>query len=276
MARQSRPDNSAWPAVAVCAVLVLGAVALLTLYSHGSIQMISAPNATGNHTITISAQGFASGQPNQTLLYLRINGTGSTTQNAVANLSASTALLNKTLSSYIGGNLSNIMTTSYYVDVRCNNIYYPYSGSGGAAIYPYGYKCNSTATYEAVESLQVTLPNQANAGAALNSVSAIPNVYVESVQDQFSNAQVASLRPLALASAMANATAQARATLGNGYTVSAENISVNSFNYRVFPLYASGTAVGGSSPGAAPQPIIFPGTSQVTESITVIFSYSKQ
>lgn len=266
-------EHSAWPLVTIIAVLLLGTVTLLALFTPRTQQQVAPLTSTVSPTITVSATGSAKAQPAQAVVYLSVNGTGSTTQNAVENLSATTSVLNATLYGYVNKNLSNIDTSSYNVEVLCNGSVYTVQPGAQPAIYPYRYGCslNSTVVYEAVEQLTVTLPNADNASSLVGAVSGINNVYVNEVDAQLSQAQVATLRPLALSDAMANATAQAQATLGSGYNISIVNITVNSYNFYPYPIYAAGAV----SSGAAKQPIIYPGTSALTESVSVIFAYHK-
>ncbi len=261
-------EGNAWPLVTLIAVLLLGAVAIVSIThsnSYGSTAPPQGNTTTTNHAITVTATGYARGQPSQAQMYINVNGTGSTTQNAVANLSSTMGNLNNTIYAYVGDNLSNIETSSYNVEAICNGTYYTISST----LYP-RFKCSYPVTYEADERLIALLPNQTQAGAAVNALSAIPNVYVSSIYSKFSNAQIAALRPIALSDAMQNATEQASATLGSGYNISVLNVSVNSYYFRPFPLYVASTA--SSSP---PPPIIYGGTSTISESVTAVFAYSK-
>ena len=264
-----------WPVVSIIAIILLGAVAILALVTHSTGQSQLPPtnntNTNTNHTITITAMGYAKGQPGEAIMYIRVNGTGSSTQNAVANLSSTMVGVNSTLYNYINKNLSYVATSSYNVEEICNSTVYPIVTSG-AAVIPYRYRCTSPAAFEAIEGLTITIPNETNTSAAVGALSAIPNVYIESIESQFSTAQVTALRPLALSNAMSNATTQAEATLGSGYNLSIVNITVNNYNFYPFPIYAAGSTVSGKPT----EPIIYQGTRSLTESVTVIFSYYKK
>ncbi len=266
-------ESTLWPVITLIAVLLLGAVAVVSIFhsqsSSGSQQQ--AP-AGGTHVITVTAIGYATGQPSEELISISANATGNTTANAVANLSRTTALLNTTIYPFLNGNLSNIQTTAYSVQAICNGTVYEINQYqiSQPAVFPYSQNCNSTVVYSAEEQFSVTL-NATRADPAVSAVSGISNVYVDYVESQFSNSQIASLKPIALAAAMSNATSQAMATLGQGYNISALNITVDNYG-PVFPLVAS--AASGSS--AAPQPIIYQGSSSVTGTVTVVFSYQKK
>jgi uncharacterized protein YggE len=259
-------NGPAWPIVTLIAVLLLGAVAIIAIY-HGSQAAYNPGPSSANHTITVTATGFATAQPSQVMFYIMANGTGSTTTGAVANLSATVATLNSTLYTLLGGNLSSVQTTLYDVQEECNGTYFPtapLNGGGYPAVYPYHEVCNSTAIYNAEEDLQVTM-NASIAGAAVGEISNITNVYINYLQPQFSNAQLTALKPAALSSAMSNATSQAMATLGSGYNLSIVNITVDSYS-PILPF---------ASAGSSAQAIIYPGTSSVSGTVTVVFAYQK-
>ncbi|MEM3839052.1 MAG: SIMPL domain-containing protein [Candidatus Micrarchaeaceae archaeon] len=257
-------ESTFWPLVTLIAVLLLGAVGIaLGLHSNQyPASSAGTGNVKANYTITVTATGYAAGQPSQATMYITINGTGSTVQDAVSNVSSTANAFNKTIYKYVNGNLSNIQTSSYYVQKLCNSTYY--------ISVPQEYQaCSSNFQYQAEEQLIVLIPDQANLSAAIGSISAIPNVYINSIYLQLSNAQAAKLKKAALSAAMENATTQAEEALGAGYNISIANISIDNYYLRSTPFYYSGAGP------AVPSPIIYQGTSSVSATITVSFSYAK-
>ena len=61
----------------------------------------------------MSASGTAKGIPSMAEVSLYINATGNTTSAATANLSAKLVAFNRTVYSYVGGNMS-LVKTGYY------------------------------------------------------------------------------------------------------------------------------------------------------------------
>jgi uncharacterized protein YggE len=219
-------------------------------------------------TVTVTASGSASSIADAAQIYLFMNGTGNTTQAAVANLSRTMGLVNSTLLKYVNGNLSDI-STGYFNVNACNN--YPYRISATTTYPPT--PPNRTCGYMASESLLVIIPDANNVTSALESLTSMPNVYVTSVDAKLTNQQIGTLRGQALAYAMSNATGQAKVVSPTG-NVSALNITVNGF--YLYPLqYSFGTA-GTTAPGVAAaelqNSLFYKGTSSVTESVTVVFA----
>lgn len=233
--------------MAVLAFLIMGAVIVLGVLFPGGLAI---KTNGGTSVLTISATGTATGYPAQATLYLEVNGSGSTSQVATANLSFALARVNSTLSKYIDQNLSNIQTTSY-------SLARPY---------------NST-SYVAQEGLKVTLPNVSNVSPAIGALSGIGSVRVNDASAVLSDRQAAALRAQALSAAMANATAQAHTLLGPNATIAVRNVTVNSYNFYPYPVGYSALVASASS-GGAQAPSFYSGTQGVTESVTVSFSYS--
>ncbi len=205
--------------------------------------------------LTITASGTVYNSSAEAYVDVNINGTGATNKQAVQNLSASLDAFNSTISKYINGNFSRI-TTIYF------NVYKIYNETG----------------YQAQESLTVVLPNIKNVSPSIESLSAIPNVYVSDATPELSDAQVSSMRIAALSLALSNATQQAEALIGTNSTILSKNISVN--NYYVYPYMYSikyplsaGGATGGN---VSIPPQFYGGTNRVTESVTVVFVYGKK
>lgn len=220
---------------------------------------------SGLQTITVSASGSASSTADSASLYLIINGTGNTTQLAVANLTKTVDAVNSTLSAYLGGNLSTISTDYFNVNKCYNPVYYP------STTIPY---YNKTCEYQATTELLVTIPNIKNTTQVLESLVTIPNVYVTDVAAKLTDTQISTLRSEALAMAMTNATNQATAVSPTGH-VSIMNITVSSF--YIYPFqYSLGSFGGAISPSSAAQQLqtslFYSGTSSVGESITVVYA----
>ncbi len=229
------------------AIIIAGALVAFGVYY--SSAKGTGPGGSG---ITVTATGSASTTGGQAVLNLYVNGSGSSTQLAIANLSNTLTSVNSTLLNYLNKNLS-LITTQYF---SVNKAY-------------------NKSVYVAYENLLVTLPNAQNATGALISLSAIPNVYVSNIAPKLSDQQISTLRSQALSMAMANATAQATAVSPTG-KVTVLNITVNS--YYVYPLPYSfggglpvtpGIAAGQISSGSS---LFYSGTSSVTESVSVEFS----
>jgi uncharacterized protein YggE len=197
----------------------------------------------GRHTITVAASGTASGIPAEVQVSIYANGTGTSSSGAAANLSTTLNVLNSTLMNYVNGNESNISTDSYIL-TKVNVTHMPYL---------------------AVESLHAIV-NVQRISALLGALSNISNVYVSGEYTMLSASQSSSLRSDALSSAIANATSQAHAVVGQNVVLTPINITVNT--YRVYPIYGSTAAQSSSL-------VFYPGTAEVTGTVSVIFSYSK-
>lgn len=252
--------NNAMPYLLVIVILVAFlALLFVALAIRGApnapttVLPTTVPNTNGTNFVTISASGTVSNKSTEALVYVTINGSGPTNNQAVQNISATTKEFNSTIYPYINGNLSQI-STSYF------NVYKVYNRS----------------VYTAEESITVTIPNINNVSAVIGALSAIPNLYLSAASTQLTNAQISIMRVQALKLAMANATQQAQAVIGNG-KITATNITVN--NYYFYPYrYALGTAIPASDSGYTTTvtipPQFYGGTSQVTESVTVVFRYN--
>ncbi len=221
-------------AVAIVAILALASVQIVGELAH---YPIASPALTN---ITISATGSASAAPQAAVLYIYANGTGSTTALATANLSQTVSAINSTLYPYVSGNLSNIQTTSYQLGRQYNS-----------------------SLFKATESISATVP-LSQAGAALDSLSTIPNVYLTDVSVQLSGQQSATLRSEALNAAVANATAQAQQIAGPNVRLVVVSVTANGAYYVTPGLYTA----------SASNAQIFGGTSSIVESVTVKYSYS--
>ncbi len=259
------PGRHLFPAAIVllsASILVSGVLIALSFYYAGE-----GAGQVGGSTITITATGSASMPGGGAELYLYVNGTGNTTQSAVANLSRTLSTVNSSLSGYLNGNLSLITTQYFNVGKVTLCVPYPYVALPAWCSGNY----NKT-SYQAYESVSVDIPNAKNATGVLVALSGIPNVYVSSIQAKLTDQQTAALRGEALASAMSNATVQATALAPSG-KVSPLNITVN--NYYVYPLPYSfgGTPVAAQAAASsqAVNSLFYSGTSSITESITVVF-----
>ena len=220
-------------------IIVAGIIiSLFVLYPKGL-------SPSSKNYIFVSASGFAYGTATQAQLYLTVNGTGSTTQVATANISLTLAKINASLSRYLNGNMS-LAQTQYY------NIYKQYNRSG----------------FVATTQLLINIPNINNVTPILTDLSYVPNVYINNVQAKLSDQDVTRLRNEALTSAMENATSQARVIAGN-QTLAPTNITISSYVVYPYQYYY------GAAASAAPGPAYFPGINQVRESINVVFRYGR-
>ncbi|MDE1871488.1 MAG: SIMPL domain-containing protein [Candidatus Micrarchaeota archaeon] len=235
-------------AVAVLAILVFAAVMVYGFTINRS-QSPTTSTIQQSSTLTISATGTVYNSSSQSVIYVTMNGTGKTNQQAVQNISATLQKFNSTIMKYVNNNAS-LITTSYF------NVYKVYNKS----------------SYEASESLSVTIPDIGNTSAAIGALSNITNVYVGGASPELSDAQVSAMRVAALSLALSNATAQAHALLRNS-TIYTTNITIN--NYYVYPIpYRLDLAIsGGSGVTTTIPPEFYGGTNKVTESITVVFVY---
>jgi uncharacterized protein YggE len=259
-------------------IVIFGGLILIAILAIGwktsPVSGVGYPSQGKLSSVVVSATGSASGEPSQALLYVTINGTGTSTQAATANLSGSSNYFNSTISKYINGNLSMVSTSYYNIEKVCSGSGTNYTTTILPVIPYYNYGCTSSQVkYAATEQLTVTIPNVQNVSTVLGSLSGAPNIYVTGTSSMLSSAQASSLRAQALSVAIANATAQAQAIMGPGSTVQSTNITVSSYNVYPYGLEASGSA-GGVAP-TAPTPQYYAGTSQVTESIYVVFYYTK-
>ncbi len=218
--------------VAIAAVLSLAAVQIVG-------ELAYYPHASHLTNITITATGSAYATPDNTMVYIYANGTGTTTALATSNLSNTLGILNSTLFSYLSGNLSNIQTTSYQL-----------------------YKAHNSSLYTATESFSVTIPIS-QAGPVLTSLASIPNVYITNVNVRLSKQQASSLMGQALSSAISNATSQAQQVAGQGARPMLVSVNVNGAYYNSPGIYTPSSA----------NPQIYGGISSVTESVTVKYSY---
>lgn len=231
--------------ISIAAVVILVVVIALALMNGKGGQ--TNENAS---RISVTATGTAYAYPSSAIMYILVNGSGSSTLEATSNISATLVELNRSISPFIDGNLSNVKTTSY-------NIGRSYNASRNKTL------------YAAVESIRISIPSVDNVSALIGTLSGIPNTYVTSVSAQLTGAQVNALRQQALSLALQNATQQA-STLAGG-PVSPGNITVNSYAY--YPLGASGSfqTFSQTVAGAVPEPFFSAGRGSVTESISVAF-----
>jgi uncharacterized protein YggE len=267
-------ENKILPyAIALIAVLVFAALMVFSL--EGSIG-----TRGSNRMLSISATGSAYNKSSEAQISVTINGTGTTSALAVQNLSSTLGRFNSTAYGFLNGNYS-LLATTYY------SVYKPYSypcgvyAGGVSGIIPTPI-CNMSKTsnlsnYVAVEEITVTLPNISNVSSFLGAVGSIPNVYVTSTYPLLSDRQATMLRSEALAAALANATSQAKALIGND-TILSTNITVN--NYYVYPYELAGagsgisTINGNVTPTTTIGPEFYSGLNKVTESINVVFYYA--
>lgn len=235
-------------AIALFGVIVFGALVYLNLQA-GPQHVTTTTNNTLS-SIIITASGAASNKTTEAQIYLTINATGATNAAAVQNISSTVNTFNSTVSKYVNYNMSRI-STDYF------NVYKNYNQTG----------------YTATESLSVVIPSISNASSVILALSSIPNVYVQNVQSALSPSQITSLRSIALSAALANATSQARALIGNN-TIYSTNITVNSYYFYPRVYYTSGVSSGGGSVKLPLNSTIFyGGRNSVTEQLTVTFIY---
>ncbi len=210
----------------------------------------------GMHTITVTASGSASEIPTEVQVFIYANGTGASSGDAAANLSATLSMLNATLMNYVNWNRSNISTDSYTLTK---------AGTWN--------KNNTNGTsrpYLAEENLHTTVSTQ-RISAFLDALSNMSNVYVSSEYTMLSASQSSNLRSTALSSAIANATSQAHAIVGQNAMLTPINITVST--YRAYPIYSGGAAA--TKSGVSSNLAFYPGTAEVTGTVSVIFYYSK-
>jgi uncharacterized protein YggE len=239
--------------IIILALVAFSSIIALSFMANGN-KLSSTTVPQGSSTLMITATGTSYNASSQADLYLTMNGTGATNQEAVHNISATLNAFNSTVSPYVNGNLTRI-TTNYF------NVYKIYNKTG----------------YQATESLTVRIPNIHNVSGAIGALSDIPNIYVSDANPVLSDSQISTMRITALSLALANATAQAQTLIGRNNTIYNTNISVNS--YYIYPRYysLSSTAGGGAINGNTSIPTQFyGGTNKVTESITVVFVYGRK
>jgi len=245
----------------ILVLLMFVAAILLTIVAlalvRGGTATTTTTTISPKNMIVVTASGTATNTTTQASLYVIINGTGATNQQAVQNVSNTLTIFNSTIFRFLNGNMSNVATTYFNV-----------------------YKIYNKSRYIASESVSVILPNINNVSNAVNSLSAIPNVYVTYATPQLSPAQINIMRPQALSLAMLNATAQANAVLGNAYTITATNITINAYYSYPYPIRGGAcsadlcTAINNKASNIGPQ--FFGGQGKVTQSVTVVFYYSKK
>lgn len=252
-------NNNNGPVYAMAAVICVLILTVGLVYS-GSLRTGGAsttvPQGSSLSSISVSASGTAVGTPSRAQINMYINGTGNSSSAATANLSAELASFNKTVYSFVGGNLS-LVQTGYY------NVGKVYSNNSTAA-----------PVYQAQEYLTVTLPQISKLNSFLSSITNVSSVQISGVSAMLSNAQTAQLKSQALQSALANATSQATSVIGNVAIVNT-TISVGSYYAVPFPMYATGSNSAGGGPAQKVGSLYYNGTTSVYESITATFYYKK-
>lgn len=248
---------------AIIAIFVFGIVILLSMVHQSSIR--------GQDTgfIRVDAVGYAYGTSDQATVSLLVNGSGSTSKEAVSNLASTLSQLNATLLRYVDSNVSRIQTQS--INVYYDQCTVPWSYTAGNSTVPsittttIFYNC--TTKYVAQETLLVTIA-QDNTSQFVGNVSSYPNVLVNYVNSGVSAGQATALRNIALKNALSNATQQAFVLANGGANITVLNISVSS--YYAYPL-----VFGARSASAAVAPAYYPGRYQVQETINAVFSYTR-
>ncbi len=226
--------------IAVIAILILGLTLWISvLYPNGA----SHQNGIGS-SITVTAAGTSEQYPSQGVIYLSLNGSGSSAQIAEANLSLSLALVNSSILKYTGYNLSDIQTQYYSVSVVRNS-----------------------SRYEAVEQLKITIIDSKNISNALSAVAGIKNVYVNGAYAQLSQQQSIIMRNQALSYALDNATKQAE-VLADNASLTPINITIGQYRSIISP------GVAATSPITQIGTIFYYGNQGLTETVTVTFSRS--
>ena len=223
------------------AALTLSIVAILAVAWFASYAMQTHVVGSSASHVTVSASGTAYGYPDQAVIYFVVNGTGKSSAAAYSNLSATLAIVNRSLSRYLNGNLSAIKTVYY-------NSYVIYN----------------TTIHSQQEELSVTLSNASNVTPVLGVLSLENNLRVQDVQVQFSSAQFNNLLSSALGKAITNATQQAQA-VASGRTVTLENVSIDSYQYYPLEINRVGAA------GTISNTSFFTGTSSVVRTIYATF-----
>lgn len=251
--------------VAVILVMQIFTFAQVLSYPKGGVLP---PPAGINNTgqLTITASGTASAPPTRSALTVSLQGLGKTAAVATANLTNETNQLNSSILKYINNNAS-LITTTYFNLYQSQGYYYTQSQ---------GYY-NTYNGYIATEQVSIQVPNLKNLSKIIGALSSIKNLTIYSYQATLSNSQITQLRSAALSNATANATSQAYAVLPNK-SLTVINVSIN--NYRYYPIYINGAALKSAvtSPSTvnATGPQLYGGTTSVTESVTITFSYPKK
>lgn len=214
-------------------------------------------------TITVTATGAASANPAAAKVYVTLNATGSSASLANANLATLVNRLNNTVLPYLNGNLSNIQTTSYQI-YQPTNCTYPIS-----QIYPPVCIPHTQNYFVAIEGIAVTVPSISNVPQLVTQISAIPNLALQNVQAQLSDAQKSALNQQALSQALANATTQARLLAGSGTSLVIQNITVTNSQF-IYPFAGAGALSVSSKSlnGTA----FFGGVTTIQKSVYVVFS----
>jgi uncharacterized protein YggE len=243
------------------AVMVVAIVVIVLVFAAFAVWHTS---PTQISLIRITSSGTLTAVPSEASIYVYLNGTGATAAAAVANLSTIAGTLNQTVLPLLNGNLSNLQTLNYnvYVPGTCPNATQYYYYRPYYCIPPGGDKF-----YVAAETMLVNIPSTNNINGAISKIAQISGVGIGSISAKLSDSQQTALGQQALTLALANATTQAQALAGTGVQVSVINITVNSQYY--YPMYASGGVV--SSNVSRNQSSFFPGTAQITRSVSVVF-----
>lgn len=239
--------------VALVAIIVFGIIVATSFMSRGVFNHHYHYNNYNNSNLNssqlvITALGVASYNTSQVQLYVTANGTGNTTKAAVQNLSLTLNEFNSTIYNYVNGNLSRITTTGF-------NVYHIYNKS----------------SFEAIEYLSILLPQLSSTSSVISSLSNITNIYITGANPILSPNQTTQLRSEALSNALANATSQAHALIGNK-TIYSTNITID--DYYIYPLnYGAGQSSYDNGYTTTVNPQFYGGTQQVVERITVTFYY---
>ena len=248
--------------LAAIAIVIVAIVMLFIAFA------ISSSTPKQMPLIRIGASGTVTAVPNETSIYVYANGTGTTASSALANLSSIAGMLNQTIIPLLNGNVSNIQTLYFniYVPPQCPNstsYYRPY----------YCIPLGGQKFYVAAEDLLFNIPDSGNADSAIVKIAGFNGVSIGSVSAKLSTQQQMELSQQALAQALENATSQAQALAGSGTQISVVNITVNS-GY-IYPIYGAGSVGVAVSPSPPKNQSFFPGTIEVSRSITVIFGIGK-
>jgi uncharacterized protein YggE len=222
---------------------VTGAIGIIALFAFLSILVLFPNGLTQKQVefrVGVTASGAAYALPQQIGLSLYVNGTGTTTAAAVANLSASTSQLNQTLQGLVANNASDIQTTYYSVNKKYNSTY-----------------------YVATEGIQVKVPS-GTVSSAISQISLVPGVQIATVTPMLTPGQQKGLIKLALAGALANATAQAQVLAGNA-TITLGNVTTYSNFIGGYPSFLA------SSNSAAAAPVFFNSELGVFEQVSATF-----
>jgi uncharacterized protein YggE len=257
MAKQGSNNGPVYAGAAVACVFIVMVGLVLSGALNGGGTTV--PQSGTLSSVSVSASGTAKGIPTQAVVDLFVNATGSTTAAATANLSARMALFNKTVYSYVGGNMSLVKTNYYNV--------------GKQYVYPYPNTSNAVVPYQAQESITVTLLQASKLNGFLANITSVPGLQVQDVSAALSDSQVSELRQVALKSAIANATSQATSIIGNVKIVNT-TITVGSYYAVPYPIYASGSS-GGVAVGPTIGNLYYNGTTSVYENIEATFYYRK-